>query len=80
MNPVNRNESLRRICTNCAQLMMLRRICTNCAQLMTLVRRTRDLRATWAIFDFECESCGVGYTEVACIRDGKHRCAGQGSP
>jgi hypothetical protein len=40
----------------------MRRVCPNCAQLMALVRRTRDLRATWAIFDFECESYGVGYT------------------
>ncbi len=42
----------------------MRRVCPNCAQLMALVRRTRDLRASWAIFDFECESCGVGYTEA----------------
>ncbi len=31
---------------------------------MTLVRRTRELRDPYAIFDFECESCGVGYTEA----------------
>jgi rubredoxin len=42
----------------------MRRVCPNCAQLMALVRRTRDLRATYAIFNFECESCGVGYTEA----------------
>ncbi len=42
----------------------MRRVCPNCAQLMALVRRTRDLRATYAIFDFECESCRVGYTEA----------------
>jgi hypothetical protein len=42
----------------------IRRVCPSCAQVMTVVRRTRDLRATWAIFDFECESCGVGYTEA----------------
>ncbi len=42
----------------------MRRICPNCAQVMALVRRTRDLRATYAIFDFDCESCGVGYTEA----------------
>ncbi len=49
--PVNRNEPMRRICPNCAQV-------------MAPVRRTRDLRATYAIFDFECESCRVGYTEA----------------
>jgi hypothetical protein len=48
---VNRNEPMRRICPNCAQL-------------MALVRRTRDLRDTCAIFDFKCESCGVVYTEA----------------
>ncbi len=48
---VNRNEPMRRICPNCAQV-------------MAPVRRTRDLRATYAIFDFECESCRVGYTEA----------------
>ncbi len=31
---------------------------------MTLVRRTRELRDPYAIFDFECESCGLGYTEA----------------
>jgi hypothetical protein len=42
----------------------MRRVCPNCAQLMPLVRRTRDLRSAYAIFNFECESCRVGYTEA----------------
>ncbi len=52
----------------------MRRICPNCAQVMAVVRRTRDLRATCAIFDFECESCGVGYTEAEEIeKERRHR-------
>ncbi len=50
----------------------LRRICPNCAQLMTLKRRTRDLRATWATFDFECEGCGVAYTEAEDLERNEH--------
>jgi predicted nucleic acid-binding Zn ribbon protein len=42
----------------------MRRACPNCAQVMELVRRTRDLRATYAMFHFECQSCRVGYAEA----------------
>jgi hypothetical protein len=52
----------------------MRRVCPNCAQVMELVRRTRDLRATYAMFDFECESCRVGYAEAEDLeRNALHR-------
>jgi predicted nucleic acid-binding Zn ribbon protein len=42
----------------------MRRVCPSCARLMALVRRTRDLRDTCALFHFACEYCRVGYTEA----------------